>query len=140
MLCCQLQRDISCAECLEECKIKRSPGCIHPCGKKCHPAPCEPCNITTKTACHCGLGQVYYKCWEFYPTDNDDAKLEEDREKRLSCGNRCIKNVIWMNVFGILFFLKLFFSLNYFSIHVDIVVKMFAIRDRAKMKNLVGKN
>lgn len=81
---------------MEGCKIPRPDGCVHPCTKRCHLPPCDQCSVTTKTACHCGLSQVYYKCGEFYPvatTETDAAVLHENREKKLSCGNRCIKNV-----------------------------------------------
>ncbi|XP_031617999.1 NF-X1-type zinc finger protein NFXL1 isoform X1 [Contarinia nasturtii] len=85
-------QDKSCAECLEGCQVPRPPGCCHSCEKRCHPKPCNPCNVVTKTACHCGLNQVYYKCHEFYGENQHDNEVKENREKRLSCGNRCIKN------------------------------------------------
>lgn len=91
-----LQQDITCAECQRECIAPRPDGCIHPCQKRCHPAPCNECNIATKISCHCGLNQVYYKCSEFYRFASEPAQMEELntlRENRLSCGNRCIKNV-----------------------------------------------
>lgn len=81
---------------MEGCKIPRPDGCVHPCTKRCHLPQCDVCNVMTKTACHCGLHQVYYKCGEFYPiatTEADAILLQENREKKLSCGNRCIKNV-----------------------------------------------
>lgn len=85
------QQDKSCAECQRGCEFPRP--CVHPCEKRCHPNPCNPCNIVTKTACHCGLNQIYYKCHEFYGENQDGNELKENREKRLSCGNRCIRNV-----------------------------------------------
>lgn len=88
-----MQRDKSCIECVEGCKIPRPAGCIHACEKRCHPKPCSPCAIVTKATCHCGLTQVYYKCNELYGENQDENQLKENREKRLSCGNRCIKNV-----------------------------------------------
>lgn len=86
------QRDKSCTECVEECAIKRPTGCVHPCTRRCHLAPCDSCNVATKTSCHCGLNQVYFKCGEFYPAEEEED-MAVVREKKMSCGNRCIKNV-----------------------------------------------
>ncbi|XP_055702161.1 NF-X1-type zinc finger protein NFXL1 [Phlebotomus papatasi] len=77
----------ACDECREGCKRKRPQGCSHPCKKPCHSDPCDPCTVATKTACHCGLTQVIYRCGEFFASDDPNAK-----ETQLSCGNRCIKN------------------------------------------------
>lgn len=63
----------------------------------CHPPPCQPCNVNIKSNCHCGIAQVFYKCGQFYReinTEEETSILAQEKEKILSCGGRCIKNVM----------------------------------------------
>lgn len=138
------------------CSLPRpAAGCVHPCERRCHPKPCKPCTIATKIACHCGLTQVYFKCNDLYQEYQDNDQLEVNREKLLSCGNRCIKNV---SIFeeqnkrtarlSFYYFVKFKINLNdqtlfiyfFFSSHAVIVVRMYVIRAVVKMKNHVEKN
>lgn len=141
------QQDKSCDECLEVCKLPRSgPGCVHLCEKRCHPMPCEPCTVAIKTACHCGLTQVYYKCDDL--NKGNDEQIEQNREKLLSCGNRCIKNVILLNNSTLLLkYIRKFFnniknniSIYLYSFRAVIVVSTHVIRVIVRMKNFVEKN
>lgn len=75
------------------CRVPRPAGCVHACEKKCHPKPCDPCAMAIKTACHCGLTQVYFKCNDLYTENQSEDELKKLQEISLSCGNRCIKNV-----------------------------------------------
>lgn len=62
----------------------------------CHPPPCQPCNVNIKSNCHCGLAQVFYKCGQFYreiKNEADQQALVLEKEKIMSCGGRCVKNV-----------------------------------------------
>jgi NF-X1-type zinc finger protein NFXL1 len=59
--------------------------------------------MTTKTGCHCGLTQVFYKCNEFYNADKTEQELIEARENLLSCGQKCIKNVIITILYEIIY-------------------------------------
>jgi hypothetical protein len=90
-----LDQDAACAKCNEGCQRKRPQGCTHPCKDPCHLAPCKLCYVALKSACHCGLTQIYYQCNDIYNIENGDDrnKLEASKNRTLSCGNRCIKNV-----------------------------------------------
>lgn len=140
-----LQQDKSCDECVEMCSLPRTAaGCVHPCERRCHPKPCKPCTVATKIACHCALTQVYFKCNDLYKEDQPSDELDANREKVLSCGNRCIKNVsTWTkqlcNVDGAIIFTILFLSFHNSS-HAGIAAQMFVIRVVVKMKNRAGKN
>lgn len=139
-----LQQDKSCDECVEMCSLPReAAGCVHPCERRCHPKPCKPCTIATKIACHCALTQVYFKCNDLYREDQASDELEANREKVLSCGNRCIKNVsIFEQSKYACELIKNFHSFPFFSFssHAGIAVQMFVIRGDVKTKNHVGKN
>ncbi|XP_055535843.1 NF-X1-type zinc finger protein NFXL1 [Wyeomyia smithii] len=86
------EQDPRCQSCDADCLIPRPAGCVHPCKRPCHPAPCNPCQVPTKTSCHCGLTQIFYKCHEFNANDKTEAELKLFRESILSCGQKCMKN------------------------------------------------
>lgn len=110
-------QDALCGQCQEDCIYERSNGCIHPCERPCHTGDCDLCLANIKTTCHCGLTQVYYKCGDYFRTD-DEIVLSAEREKMKSCGNRCIKNVSFTDYSA-----RLYFHLkNTFSTAVDIDV------------------
>lgn len=75
--------------------------------------------------CHCGVTPLYYMCGEFYRTLEADEKI---LEPRLSCGNRCIKNVSFFFCFVLVHNWFLFYS-----IHVVIVVQIYVIRAIAQI-------
>ncbi|XP_055611360.1 NF-X1-type zinc finger protein NFXL1 [Uranotaenia lowii] len=87
-----LEEDPRCQSCSADCAVPRPAGCTHPCKRPCHPPPCNPCQAPTKTTCHCGLTQMFYKCCEYYADDIAHADLLVAREQMLSCGQKCIKN------------------------------------------------
>lgn len=85
-----LEEDESCHPCNEDCQKPRPDGCTHPCKRPCHPPPCTICYQPIKLSCFCGLMQVQFKCADYHKnTDLNTLKIE--REKLLSCGNRCSK-------------------------------------------------
>ncbi|XP_055376175.1 NF-X1-type zinc finger protein NFXL1 [Condylostylus longicornis] len=86
------QEQEGCISCSEACIVKRPKGCIHSCKKPCHPPPCDICSAHIKSACHCGISQVIYKCNEFYCEGTNEEELRKKQELLKSCGNRCIKN------------------------------------------------
>ncbi|XP_058066575.1 NF-X1-type zinc finger protein NFXL1 [Anopheles bellator] len=93
-------QDSRCEPCAAGCEIPRPTGCLHPCKRRCHEPPCQPCSISIKDKCYCGLTQVFYTCNEFYPPDLEDGEKEdvaEELKRRrisvLSCGQKCIKNL-----------------------------------------------
>ncbi|XP_052893444.1 NF-X1-type zinc finger protein NFXL1 [Anopheles moucheti] len=91
-------QDSRCEACSAGCSLSRPRGCIHQCILPCHKAPCNPCLVSIKANCYCGLTQVFYKCHEFYPAGVENkgpeemAELDRRRESFLSCGQKCIKN------------------------------------------------
>lgn len=70
---------------------KRPEGCIHPCPKPCHVDDCAPCKQMLRPKCHCGLTQVYVRCYDLLNPEKVDILK--------SCGNRCPKNVSLLNFF-----------------------------------------
>lgn len=85
--------DKNCEPCEEPCNFPRPNGCTHSCLKSCHSNPCKKCVIQIKTKCFCGLIDIYYKCCEIYNVNFDEAEQNAAKERIMSCGNRCIKNV-----------------------------------------------
>uniref|UniRef100_A0A1S4GP15 Uncharacterized protein n=2 Tax=Anopheles gambiae TaxID=7165 RepID=A0A1S4GP15_ANOGA len=91
-------QDSRCEPCSAGCTLPRPEGCVHSCALRCHKPPCDPCLVSIKSQCYCGLTQVFYKCHEFYPTGMEGkepeelAELARRRESFLSCGQKCIKN------------------------------------------------
>ena len=89
-----MTQDENCDDCNEMCSVKQAEGCIHACPKqRCHPPPCKRCTAPLKTKCFCGIIDIYHRCCDLYKKDMDQKSLKELKEKKLSCGNRCIKNV-----------------------------------------------
>ncbi|CAG0917121.1 unnamed protein product [Notodromas monacha] len=81
---------MNCETCQSPCEKPRPEGCCHPCplqikGTGCHPGPCPRCDLMVKLPCHCGINQVYVKCYKW------TAAGDEDKTKLLSCGNPCPK-------------------------------------------------
>uniref|UniRef100_A0A182WAM4 PHD-type domain-containing protein n=1 Tax=Anopheles minimus TaxID=112268 RepID=A0A182WAM4_9DIPT len=91
-------QDSRCEACSTGCTLSRPAGCTHSCTLPCHKPPCNPCLVSIKANCYCGLTQVFYKCHEFYPAgmegkgSDELAELDRRRESFLSCGQKCIKN------------------------------------------------
>lgn len=87
-------QDENCEDCIENCSIQRPLGCTHTCPRQnCHKPPCKKCIVPMKSKCFCGLIDIHYRCCDFYKRDIDFIALKELKDKKLSCGNRCIKNV-----------------------------------------------
>uniref|UniRef100_A0A182N7V1 NF-X1-type domain-containing protein n=1 Tax=Anopheles dirus TaxID=7168 RepID=A0A182N7V1_9DIPT len=92
-------QDSRCDPCTSGCALARPDGCGHGCALACHTPPCDPCLVSIKANCYCGLTQVYYKCHEFNPSGMDSMGAEEKdalkrrRESFLSCGQKCIRNL-----------------------------------------------
>ncbi|XP_044731524.1 NF-X1-type zinc finger protein NFXL1 [Chrysoperla carnea] len=74
----------NCEKCELGCLKKRPEGCIHPCPKPCHADDCAPCKQMLRPKCHCGLTQVYVRCYDLLDPEKVDILK--------SCGNRCPKN------------------------------------------------
>lgn len=83
--------------CQSECTRERPLRCPHRCPRPCHPDPCPPCTMNVKLKCHCGIATLYRRCDELLKA------TKEEREKMISCGNECPKNVINIFLFIILF-------------------------------------
>lgn len=86
-----------CARCEQGCNITRPEGCTHNCPRPCHLPPCYPCSVAIKTKCHCGLLPIVYKCSDYYNTAGSEGEILERQENLKSCGNRCLKNVSFLD-------------------------------------------
>ncbi|XP_049546013.1 NF-X1-type zinc finger protein NFXL1 [Anopheles darlingi] len=87
-------QDSRCEPCAAGCVVPRPAGCVHPCKRRCHQNPCEPCMVSIKDKCYCGLTQVFYTCNDLYPpVEGGTDELQGRRNAVLSCGQKCIKNL-----------------------------------------------
>lgn len=84
---------INCKKCESECLKPRPPGCSHACPNRCHPGSCPPCEVNLKLKCHCGINNLYLKCFQFTTSSQEErtASLSctDQCPKVLSCGHRC---------------------------------------------------
>ncbi len=62
-----------------------SAGCSHACPGRCHAGPCPPCEVNLKLKCHCGINNLYLKCFQF------TASSEDEKAASLSCTDQCPK-------------------------------------------------
>lgn len=75
----------NCMNCELPCALPRPQGCSHACPRVCHPAPCPSCKQIVRISCHCGINNLYKRCFEL-----TNATAEE-RDELLKCGNQCPK-------------------------------------------------
>ncbi|KXN68161.1 hypothetical protein CONCODRAFT_107746, partial [Conidiobolus coronatus NRRL 28638] len=77
--------------CGDKCGKYRSLECNHPCTERCHPGPCPPCLVPTKTiTCHCGKKDFSFICNDGTPHVKSCGSV---------CGNllRCSKHTCPLN-------------------------------------------
>lgn len=87
-----------CEECDKSCTLPRNKGCTHHCSYQvCHRPPCKKCTVQIKSKCFCGLTEVYYRCCDLNKKDLDMEQTKILEVKIKTCGNRCIKNVSFIN-------------------------------------------
>ena len=60
-------------------------GCAHACPGRCHPGPCSPCEVNLKLKCHCGINNLYLRCFQF------TASTSQQKAASLSCTDQCPK-------------------------------------------------
>lgn len=84
---------INCKKCEVECRKPRPRGCTHACPGRCHPGPCPSCEVNLKLKCHCGISNLYIKCFQFTSSSQEEKSASlsctDQCPKVLSCGHRC---------------------------------------------------
>lgn len=113
------EQDENCEDCQSPCTLERPLGCNHECAKKqCHKSTCRRCTVQIKAKCFCGLTDVYYRCCDVHKRDIDENEVSALKQKFLSCGSRCIKNVSQMEiVICVIFHRSLFLVFLWTSMH-----------------------
>lgn len=93
-------QDENCEDCQSPCTFARPNGCNHECSKKqCHKSACKRCTVQIKAKCFCGLTDVYYRCCDVHKRDAEESEINVLKQKFLSCGSRCIRNVRFSSLF-----------------------------------------
>ena len=85
---------VNCKKCEAECSKPRPKGCSHPCTiGKCHPGQCPDCVTNIKMKCHCGLANIFVKCFEYLSSDKEQREIllccKDQCPQQLDCGHRC---------------------------------------------------